>query len=71
MCMGLYNNDVLISAVHCKNLEVVKDCIADCVVVNAKDDSNFTALMLAVTGNHFDIAEFLVKNSADVNAKKQ
>ena len=39
------------------------------VYVNLRDKYGRTALMRAVSRNHKDIIELLIKNSADVNVK--
>ncbi|MGX2982165.1 ankyrin repeat domain-containing protein [Helicobacter sp. 23-1045] len=52
------------------NLDSVKNCLANDVNVNAKDELGYTALMQASQNGHFEIVKYLVSKDANVNAKK-
>ena len=51
------------------NIEAVKQHLADGVDVNAKDNYDYTPLLLAATWGHKEIVEQLIANGAVVNAK--
>jgi len=50
------------------NLERVKKLIADGYPLNVFDDIDKTPLHYAAEKEHFDVAEYLIKSGADVNA---
>ena len=50
-------------------IEAVKQHLATGTDVNAKDDWNSTPLPYAARGGHIEIAELLIANGADVNAR--
>jgi ankyrin repeat protein len=56
----------LISASRDGDIEAVKALLAEGVDVNAKDESEWTALMHAATSGHVSIVELLVKEGADL-----
>jgi len=58
----------LYDAIKEGDLDYVKDCFSK-DFVNMKDYRGVTPLMIAVMRSYEDIAEFLIKNGADVNAQ--
>ena len=58
----------LYDAIKEGDLENVKDCFSK-DFVNMKDHRGVTPLMIAVMRSYEDIAEFLIKNGADVNVQ--
>jgi len=51
------------------NIQAVKQHLAAGTDVNAKDEKGDTPLYQAVFGDHKEIAELLIANGADLNAK--
>lgn len=58
----------LYDAIKEGDLDNVKDCFNK-DFINIKDHHGVTPLMIAVMRSYEDIAEFLIKNGADVNAQ--
>ncbi|MEI0445998.1 ankyrin repeat domain-containing protein [Brachyspira intermedia] len=54
----------LLEAIKNDDLETLKSLIEKGADINAKDDSNITALMLASEKGHLEVAEFLKANGA-------
>ena len=59
----------ILDAVDLRNIEAVKQYITAGTDVNTKDAFGTTPLLLAIFNGHKEIAELLIANGADVNAK--
>ena len=57
----------ILDAVDLRNIEAVKQYITAGTDVNTKDEDGRTALHLAASNGHTEIAKLLLANNADVN----
>jgi ankyrin repeat protein len=51
------------------DLQKLKSCLNDGTKIDEQDTAGFTPLHCAVSGDHTDVVEFLLRNGANVNAK--
>ncbi|OEJ15271.1 hypothetical protein BFL38_13275 [Brachyspira hampsonii] len=58
----------LLEASKNNDLETLKSLIEKGADVNAKDNDNWTALMLASDNGHLEVVKYLLDKGADVNA---
>lgn len=49
------------------NLDAIKQCLSNGASINAKNDYNYTTLMLAAREGHLEIVKYLIESGADVN----
>ena len=69
LLVGCVSNMSIYEAAYDGNIEAVKQHLAAGTDVNVKDGIGVTPLHFAVLGGHKELAELLIANGADVNAK--
>ena len=62
-------NTLLIKAVAAGNIKNAKNLLKQGADVDARDENGWTAMMLAVWMRHFDFADYLLDNGANIDAK--